>query len=63
MDKTSIIRAFALGYYHGRADGIVDCRFKRDELIAAYRDGYDAGVADYCDEAHPEDIETLEEAQ
>jgi hypothetical protein len=61
MDNTSIIRAFALGYYHGRADGVYNCPFKQDEYKASYRDGYDAGVADYCDEAHPEDIETLEE--
>jgi hypothetical protein len=63
MNKVSTIRAFALGYYDGRAEGVYDCPFENDDNKLSYRDGYEAGVADYCDETHPEDNETLEEAQ
>jgi hypothetical protein len=57
MDDTSIIRAFALGYYHGRADGVYNCPFEQDEYKASYRDGYDAGVADYCVELDEEEAQ------
>lgn len=51
---------YARGYYDGRALGTEQCPFSDDSMIASYRDGYEAGVADYCEEAHPEDIATDE---
>ncbi len=46
--------AFALGYFDGRTDGVERNPF-RGEPERMYREGYDLGVADYCQEAHPED--------
>lgn len=44
-------RAYALGYYHGRAVGNDEGNpFEDDETKHLYRMGYDAGVADYCEE-------------
>jgi hypothetical protein len=57
MNKVSTIRAFALGYYDGRANGVYDCPFEDDSNKASYRDGYDAGVADYCVELDEEEAQ------
>jgi len=44
-------RAYALGYYHGRAFGNDEANpCEDDESKHFYRMGYDAGVADYCEE-------------
>ena len=52
--------AYALGYYHGRAIGVEDNPYdSEDEARYYYRLGYDAGVADYCHENHPEDEEVV----
>ena len=46
-----IARAYALGYYHGRAKGTQEMpeEYENDKRIA-YFWGYDAGVTDYCNE-------------
>lgn len=46
------MRAFALGYYHGRAIGNTDGNpfTEGDSMSYFYKLGYDLGVADYCDE-------------
>lgn len=50
--------AYALGYYHGRAEGVDQNPYEScDPARYWYTRGYDAGVADYCHEAHPEDEE------
>ena len=42
------LRAFGLGYYHGRAFGAAEDNYLgRDTLRHLYRRGYDAGVADH----------------
>ena len=51
--------AYARGYYDGRANGTEDNTFLLPEEREAYSIGYQTGVADYCMEAHPEDVETL----
>jgi len=51
------LRSFALGYYHGRADGVDRNPYYEkfpytdaNELLThLYRRGYDAGVADYAE--------------
>ena len=47
--------AYARGYYDGRAEGSENCPFEMDDARAYYRQGYEAGVSDYCKENHPED--------
>ena len=44
------LRAYALGYYHGKAEGLEDCPYEgyEGQLRHLYRRGYDAGIADYC---------------
>lgn len=42
------LKAYALGYYHGRSEGVEKDPFVADELRHLYRRGYDAGVADYA---------------
>lgn len=50
--------AYALGYYHGRAEGVNQNPYDgEDTARSMYTWGYEAGVADYCREAHPEDEE------
>ena len=41
------LKAYALGYYHGRSEGVEKDPFVADELRHLYRRGYEAGVADY----------------
>jgi len=41
--------AYSIGYYDGRVDGIEHNTFE-GELRHYYTCGYDAGVADYCQE-------------
>jgi hypothetical protein len=50
--KEQELYAYALGYFHGRADGESrDCfADEADNLRHLYRRGYDAGVSDYCNE-------------
>lgn len=47
--------AYARGYYDGRSIGVENCPFEYWEYAALYRQGYEAGVADYCEEMHPEE--------
>jgi hypothetical protein len=43
--------AYALGYYYGRAEGVDHDPFAESEGNCRYfyQQGYEAGVADYCD--------------
>lgn len=52
---------YAVGYYEGRAVG--DCYVDskpsmpdKDELQAAMKEGYEAGVTDYCTYDEPEEV-------
>lgn len=47
--------AFAKGYYDGLAEGVEANTYTQDLLRYFYRQGYDAGVAEYCDKTHPEE--------
>jgi ribosome modulation factor len=49
--------AYARGYYDGRENGVENCPFEAENLRLHYKQGYEAGVHDYCREAHPEDEE------
>ena len=41
--------AYALGYYHGRNDGVEDNPFDPNDLQRFYyKRGYDRGIVDYC---------------
>jgi len=41
--------AYALGYYHGRADGVdVNPYDHAQQERQLYNDGYEHGVGDYC---------------
>ena len=56
--------AFARGYYDARAEGLdlnpwTDCAEPSPEIDrqrAAYSDGYEWGISDYCAEHHPEEV-------
>ena len=53
-----VLCAFALGYYHGRAVGVEENPYSGETQPhehAAYTDGYERGVGDYCDEHGEED--------
>lgn len=41
------LKAFALGYYDGRTEGVERDPYVADNLRHMYRRGYDAGIADY----------------
>lgn len=41
--------AYALGYYDGRSKGTENNPYGNDRLRHAYDEGYERGVADYCD--------------
>ncbi len=43
------LRAYALGYYHGRAIGHEYNAFENELESHLYKQGYDAGVTDYRD--------------
>ena len=48
--KEAELKAFALGYYDGRTEGVESNPYKaggEDALRHMYRRGYDAGVAEY----------------
>lgn len=45
--KESEIKAYALGYYDGRTEGVENDTYDNDALRHMYRRGYDAGVADF----------------
>jgi hypothetical protein len=48
--------AFARGYYDARSEGIERNPYETESERAMYRDGYEWGIADYCTEAHPEEV-------
>lgn len=49
MKIDNIMRAYALGYFEGRAYGASNtARHENESENLAYKLGYDAGVADYC---------------
>ena len=49
MKIDNITRAYALGYFEGRAHGASDtARHENEKENLAYKLGYDAGVADFC---------------
>lgn len=57
VEQGTLMEAFALGYYHGRAKGEsnwIGEAYNDDEYVWYVR-GYEKGVADYCYEHHPED--------
>lgn len=62
MMDLNFAQAYAQGYYQGRTHGVeanpYNCVKEREEYHG-YRLGYDKGIADYCEEAHPEDIEVI----
>jgi len=43
-----LMRAYAIGYFHGRSIGVADCPYEDDHKRVLYKYGYEAGVADYC---------------
>lgn len=47
--KEAELKAYAIGYYDGRAEGVDNNPYKagEDALRHMYRRGYDAGVADF----------------
>lgn len=47
--------AFAKGYYDGLVDGIENNIYKQDLMRYFYRNGYDAGIAEYCNKTHPDE--------
>ena len=47
--------AYRKGYKHGYETGNERNNYKNSNQYWEYRRGYEAGVADYCREAHPED--------
>jgi hypothetical protein len=45
-----IFYLYALGYWQGRRDGVMDIPEKLDEAARVlWKQGYDRGVADYCE--------------
>lgn len=47
--KEAELKAYAIGYYDGRAEGVESNPYKagEDALRHMYRRGYDAGIAEY----------------
>lgn len=45
--KEAELKAYAIGYYDGRAEGVSRDPYVADNLRHFYRRGYDAGVADF----------------
>jgi hypothetical protein len=44
-----MLEAYALGYFEGRAYGNVQSpRFEHESSNLFYKQGYDAGVSDFC---------------
>jgi hypothetical protein len=41
--------AYALGYFHGRTVGVYDNLFDGEPEAHLFKQGYDSGVADYCE--------------
>lgn len=54
---TEEIAAYALGYFYGRAKGEEQEMPLDDWLKQIYRQGYDAGITDYCFIGHPDEYE------
>lgn len=51
-------QSYALGYYHGRATGNEQCpEHFTDKERHLYREGYGAGISDYCRENHPDEYD------
>ena len=49
MNDYSLYCAFALGYYHGRVDGVeLNPYDHTQDERDYYKRGYDKGIADYC---------------
>lgn len=62
MMDLNFAQAYAKGYYDGRTQGVELNPFnsvREREEFHGYRWGYDKGVADYCEEVHPEKIEVI----
>lgn len=47
--------AYNKGFRDGLEIGVNRNKYKRDNERHLYNNGYDAGVAEYCRKAHPED--------
>ena len=43
------LRAYAAGYWDGRHEGVDTCPFQDDTTRHLYRQGYEAGVADFAE--------------
>lgn len=57
----SLHYAFARGYFDARSEGVEANPYDAEthpDRRAAYRDGYDWGITDYCAFAHPEEVNT-----
>jgi hypothetical protein len=57
--RESSVTAFNLGYKHGYEDGYERNTYdeeKQGQERLSYRLGYEQGVADYCRDAHPEEV-------
>lgn len=45
------LKAYALGYYDGRHEGYDRCPYGDETLERLYSRGYEAGIADYEEDA------------
>lgn len=61
MTNDQELRAYGVGYYHGRTHGVEDCPYEDDNLRHYYTRGYEAGVTDYCELDLQEDPDWLPE--
>ena len=55
--ETNTTSAYELGFKDGLNTGEKNNPFEDGELYRAYRDGFYAGVTEYCFLAHPEEWE------
>ena len=46
--KQAELNAYAVGYFHGRSEGVYRDNLYEGDLRHFYKQGYDSGVADYC---------------
>lgn len=47
--------AYCKGFVNGYYEGVSKNEFTNDKDVLLYNIGYDAGVAEYCNENHPEE--------
>ena len=47
--------AYALGFYHALYDGFQHNPFM-DQYYNEYKNGYDAGISEYCMIEHPDEV-------